>query len=174
MLLKKADVSIPKNLHTIINPFPPSSNPHALAICNIPSGLGFGGRKSRVTIGANVLPGKKFWRRCITGPLFDASAFPKRPLPAPIRRPESLSGFRHCDEEYLNDKGQQRTRNSSYTIPFSRVCSRGTRSASPGPVALPGGSWLPIRWLGSRSGLLTGLVRVRSGCDRGCRWIWGC
>ena len=55
--------------HTIIKPSPPSSNSHALAICRIPAGSGFGGLNSRVTMGANVFPGRKVCSKCITGPL---------------------------------------------------------------------------------------------------------
>lgn len=54
---------------TIINPSPRSSNPHSRATCKIPAGSGFGGRKSRVTIGAKVLSGRNVCRRCVTGPL---------------------------------------------------------------------------------------------------------
>ena len=55
--------------HTIINPSPPSSNSHVLAICRMPAGSGFGGLNSLVTMGANVLPGRNVCSRCITGPL---------------------------------------------------------------------------------------------------------
>lgn len=55
--------------HTIIKPSPPSSSSHALAICNIPAGFGFGGLNSRVTMGANVFPGRKVCSKCVTGPL---------------------------------------------------------------------------------------------------------
>lgn len=55
--------------HTMIKPSPPSSSSHALAICRIPAGSGLGGLNSRVTIGANVLPGRKVCSKCVTGPL---------------------------------------------------------------------------------------------------------
>ena len=54
---------------TMISPAPLSSKSHALAMCKIPAGSGFGGWKSRVMIGAKVLPGRWVERRCVTGPL---------------------------------------------------------------------------------------------------------
>ena len=61
---------------------PPSSNPQALAMCNIPSGSGFGGWKSRVIIGEKLAFGRKVVRRCMTGPLeyTSSSAFTSKSL----------------------------------------------------------------------------------------------
>ena len=57
--------------HTMIKPSPPSSSSHALAMCKIPAGSGFGGLNSLVTIGAKVLPGRNVCKRCVTGPLYE-------------------------------------------------------------------------------------------------------
>lgn len=58
-------------------------------MCKIPAGSGLGGRKSRVTIGANVLPGRNSWRRCITGPLEKSSTLIKT-LSSPQTKLEDL------------------------------------------------------------------------------------
>ena len=48
------------------------STPHALAMCRIPAGEGFGGRNSRVTMGwkAEMWEGRWVLRRWVTGVLF--------------------------------------------------------------------------------------------------------
>ena len=60
---------------TMIRLSPLSSNCQALAICKIPAGSGFGGRKSLVTMGAKVFRGRNVCRRCVTGPLYRSAFF---------------------------------------------------------------------------------------------------
>lgn len=47
-----------------------SVNPHVDAMCKIPAGCGFGGRKLRVIMGEMGALGRKVCRRWLTGPLF--------------------------------------------------------------------------------------------------------
>ena len=56
----------------MIKPSAPSSKPHAFAMCKIPAGCGFGGRKSRVMMGEKVWVGRKVVRRWVTGRLWFA------------------------------------------------------------------------------------------------------
>jgi hypothetical protein len=78
---------------TMIRLSPPSSSSHALAICKIPCGSGFGGLNSRVTMGAKVRPGRCVWSRCVTGPLHT-----HQPIGAPITPlPRSPPAFPNHD-----------------------------------------------------------------------------
>ena len=118
-------------------------------MCNIPAGSGFGGLNSLVTMGANVLPGRNFCSKCITGPLETS---------------QRLISLWTC-------KGGSITRNFWYISPSVRLCSRGTlsaRSDRAGALVLP---LRMIRWHGWRLGLAPERGGGVSICGRGCRLI---
>ena len=146
---------------------PRSSRPHSLAMCKIPAGSGFGGRNSRVTIGAKVFPGRKVWRRWFTGPLNLRGQQTRFCCPEHIDR-----GLKK--EKKNTQKGvrlmQWLTRNSGYTSPSVRLYSQDTRSARPSPAAAPAVTWPLIRWRGYWPERLTAGVREGSGCGPGCRF----
>lgn len=48
-----------------------SVKPHVDAMCKMPAGCGFGGRKLRVMMGEICALGRKVWSRWLTGPLFE-------------------------------------------------------------------------------------------------------
>ena len=159
---------------------PPSSKFQASAMCRIPAGSGFGGRKLRVTIGAKVLPGRNVWRRCITEPLnilhqpytSSSSSLVHSPPCPPF---PSVNRFLHgCRGNacWIRDEWSF-TQNFVYTIPSSLPFPLDTLSAPPIPAA-PLAAELPrIRfpeWLSEPRPPLAGGA---SGCGRGCLSFWG-
>ena len=87
------------------------STPHAWAMCRIPAGEGFGGRKSRVTMGwnAEMCEGRCVVRRCVTGVLYQSLA-----------RKHKHTYMLEIRHSSISLSSQKTTNNNNYSSTYSK------------------------------------------------------